>query len=74
MTVQRDPAVAEEQAAELRTELRSAVADIRRLVHGLRPPALDELGLIGALRERAARYEAGGVFRTSKGERLGDAH
>ena len=73
VTVQRDPAVAEEQAAELRTELRSAVADIRRLVHGLRPPALDELGLIGALRERAARYEAGGVFQTSEGERLGDA-
>ena len=47
-----DPAAAPEQAAELRTELRAAVADIRRLVHGLRPPALDELGLVGALRER----------------------
>jgi len=27
-----------------------AVADIRRVVHGLRPPVLDELGLVGAIR------------------------
>jgi signal transduction histidine kinase len=53
--------------------LRSAVADVRRLVHGLRPPALDELGLIGALRERAARYETGGDFHTVEGEYSGDA-
>ncbi len=32
---------------------RDAVADVRRLVHGLRPPALDELGLAGALRSAA---------------------
>lgn len=55
-TIQRDPETAAEQAAELRTELKSAVGDIRRLVHGLRPPALDELGLVGALRQRAARF------------------
>jgi len=29
-------------------------------VHGLRPPALDELGLVGALRERVTRYGASG--------------
>jgi two-component system NarL family sensor kinase len=33
--------------------IREAVADIRRIVDDLRPPALDELGLAGALRERA---------------------
>src|SRR5215213_9923831 len=71
-SIPRDPSGAQEQAAELRTELRAAVADIRRLVHGLRPPALDELGLIGALRERAARYETGGDFHTVEGERAGD--
>ncbi|HEU0116111.1 MAG TPA: histidine kinase, partial [Thermomicrobiales bacterium] len=54
-----DPAAAQEQAAELRTELRAAVADIRRLVHGLRPPALDEFGLVGALRERTGRFWTG---------------
>jgi signal transduction histidine kinase len=48
-----DPAAAEQLAGELRSELRTAIADIRRLVHGLRPPALDELGLVGALQRLA---------------------
>jgi signal transduction histidine kinase len=58
-TIATDTAEAQAQAAELRAELKSAVADIRRLVHGLRPPALDELGLVGALRARATRYGDG---------------
>jgi signal transduction histidine kinase len=66
-TIERDPVAAGEQAVELRAELRAAVADIRRLVHGMRPPALDELGLIGALRQRAARYGAGGAYLTADG-------
>ncbi|MPQ99335.1 sensor histidine kinase [Modestobacter sp. I12A-02628] len=32
------------------THAADAVVDVRRLVHGLRPPALDDLGLVGALR------------------------
>ena len=59
--IESDPAAAEAIAAEIRTELKSAVGDIRRLVHGLRPPALDELGLVGALRQRALQYGAGGL-------------
>ena len=39
--------------AELRTEARSAIEDIRRLVDDLRPPALDEVGLVAAVRQRA---------------------
>ncbi len=31
----------------------TVIDDIRRLVHDLRPQALDDLGLIGALRQRA---------------------
>jgi signal transduction histidine kinase len=38
---------------ELRADLGTAIADIRRLVYDLRPPDLDELGLIGSLRQRA---------------------
>jgi signal transduction histidine kinase len=34
-----------------------AVEDIRRLVSALRPPALDELGLVGALQQAATRYD-----------------
>ncbi|WP_250034987.1 sensor histidine kinase [Paractinoplanes maris] len=45
-----DPAAAAELAGELRTDVRQATADIRRLVYELRPPMLDELGLVEALR------------------------
>jgi signal transduction histidine kinase len=38
---------------ELSGETQAAIADIRQLVYGLRPPALDELGLVGAIREQA---------------------
>jgi signal transduction histidine kinase len=44
---------------DLRAGLREAVGDTRRLVYGLRPPALDELGLLGALRSRIGSYESG---------------
>jgi signal transduction histidine kinase len=36
---------------QLSTDTQTAIADIRRLVYNLRPPALDQLGLVGALRE-----------------------
>jgi len=38
---------------EIAGEVQAAVADIRRLVEALRPPALDELGLVRAVRARA---------------------
>jgi signal transduction histidine kinase len=43
-----DPEAAASLVAELHTEIRSAVSDIRRLVYELRPPTLDELGLVAA--------------------------
>lgn len=48
-----DPAAAATLATELQTEIRSAVAEIRRLVYDLRPPTLDELGLVAAIRDSA---------------------
>jgi signal transduction histidine kinase len=54
-----DPGNANRRIVELRTGLREAIGDIRRLVYGLRPPALDELGLLGALRSRIGSYESG---------------
>src|SRR6266851_659423 len=54
--IPQDPAQASALVAEWRTTLRAVIADIRRLVYALRPPALDELGLVGALREQAAQY------------------
>jgi signal transduction histidine kinase len=43
---------------ELGEDVRAALADIRRLVDGLRPPALDELGLLGAIEQQARRLGA----------------
>jgi signal transduction histidine kinase len=51
--------VADAWLAELGAEIEAAVGDIRRLAYDLRPPALDELGLVGALRARAAQHSAG---------------
>jgi signal transduction histidine kinase len=48
-----DPDRSAELLLDLRADLTSAIADIRRLVYDLRPPDLDELGLVGALRQRA---------------------
>lgn len=42
--------------SELADRAQATVADIRRLVYALRPPALDELGLVSALRELALQY------------------
>ncbi len=48
-----DPARASELLGALRRDTRAALADVRRVVDELRPPALDELGLVGALQQRA---------------------
>ncbi|CAA9496217.1 MAG: ATP-binding region, ATPase-like [uncultured Rubrobacteraceae bacterium] len=50
-----DPA-ADYLLSDLAGRAHEAVADVRRSVHALRPPVLDELGLIPALRETAAQY------------------
>ena len=53
-----DPEGAASANEKLRKTIRATVGDVRRLVYDLRPPALDELGLVGAIEERAARLEA----------------
>jgi signal transduction histidine kinase len=58
-----NPTTATALVKELQTELRAAVGSIRRLVYDLRPPTLDELGLLAAVQERAAQYSnASGGF------------
>ena len=54
-----DPDRARAMLAELKAETAGAVDDIRRLVYDLRPPALDELGLAGAVRQQAERLALG---------------
>jgi signal transduction histidine kinase len=48
--IESDPALAAERLDGLREELRGATASIRQMVYALRPPMIDELGLVGAVR------------------------
>jgi two-component system, NarL family, sensor kinase len=45
----------QELLGRLTAETQRAVTDLRRIVYGLRPPALDQLGLAGALHDQAER-------------------
>jgi signal transduction histidine kinase len=49
-----DPTEAERLLRDLRAETVTAIEEIRQLVYAMRPPALDELGLVPALRQQAA--------------------
>jgi signal transduction histidine kinase len=60
-----DPSGADELLARLRSDTASAITEIRRLVEGLRPPALDELGLVAAVRQQArGMHTSGGAPQT----------
>lgn len=54
--IRSDPDRAAALLAGLRERTAGAIDDVRRLVHELRPPALDELGLVEALRRHAEEY------------------
>jgi len=58
----RDPGAVDALLAELKTQTQAAIADVRRAVYDLRPPALDELGLVPALRVHADRLEGKGLY------------
>lgn len=63
--VRGDPEAAESLALRVGEEVKGAVADIRNLVEDLRPAALDQLGLVSALREQAQSLscaDGGGSF------------
>lgn len=49
--LRRDPVTADALLQEMAHHLQGAAGDIRRLVYELRLPTLDDLGLLGALRE-----------------------
>lgn len=44
--------------SDLKVRVQDAIGSIRSLVYDLRPPALDDLGLVAAVREQAARFSA----------------
>ncbi|WP_433373998.1 sensor histidine kinase [Streptosporangium sp. CA-115845] len=57
----RDPGTAREALDQVRKDLSTMLGNVRRLVHDLRPPALDQFGLAGALRQEAARFRGDGL-------------
>lgn len=59
--LRHDPDAAEALLADVTTQAQVAITDIRRVVYALRPPSLDDLGLVAALREQIAQYRASGV-------------
>ncbi|MER7272835.1 sensor histidine kinase [Dactylosporangium sp. NPDC000244] len=57
----RAPERADEILRQAREDVSTALADVRRLVHDLRPPALDDVGLAGAVGQLAERLRAPGL-------------
>ena len=57
--IEHDPAAAQEEMTELRKLIQSVITDIRRLAYDLRPPALDELGMLPAILEQARQFSTG---------------
>jgi signal transduction histidine kinase len=55
-TLPQGASTTETLLTELKAQSQEAVSDIRRLVHGLRPPALDDLGLVSAIRQEAIKH------------------
>ncbi len=55
--LERDQHLTAQEIEELADLAQANIQDIRRLIHDLRPAALDELGLVPALREYMARYQ-----------------
>ena len=72
----QDTGTAAELTARMRTEVASAVEEVRRIIDELRPAALEDVGLAQALRERAAslaaRSASGMVVDVSAAEPIPD--
>ena len=54
--VKTNPQASIELLKDLKGQVKGTVAEIRRLVYALRPPVLDEFGLVTAIREHVAPY------------------
>jgi signal transduction histidine kinase len=60
----QDLSAADTLLVDLKGQVQTALTDIRRLVYALRPPTLDELGLLSALCEQMAHYRHPGLSIT----------
>jgi signal transduction histidine kinase len=65
--VRLKPGDAEQLLSRMKDQTQDTVGDVRRLVYGLRPPALDDLGLVAAILQQAEGH--GFAFDSSSGDR-----
>lgn len=68
--VDGDPQTARRLVAQSRADITEALADVRRLVHGLRPPALDDLGLLAAVQQQVERTQSPGLLVAVEADEL----
>jgi signal transduction histidine kinase len=61
LLVERDPARSTALLHNIESQVRTTIADIRRLVYDLRPPTLDQYGLVGAICAEIAPWLDGPV-------------
>jgi signal transduction histidine kinase len=54
--VRQEPGEAEQLLARMKDQTQDTVGDVRGLVYGLRPPALDDLGLVAAILQQAQSH------------------
>jgi len=54
--VNTDPQASIALLKDIKGQVKNTVTEIRRLVYALRPPVLDEFGLVTAIREHVAQY------------------
>jgi two-component system, NarL family, sensor kinase len=67
-----DPFERDSLIAETRDEVREAITEVRRLVDDLRPPAIDEVGLLDAIRQRASSLSGVVTFEVTGSDALAD--
>jgi signal transduction histidine kinase len=60
-----DPGQRDALLGETRDEVKETITEVRRLVDDLRPPAIDEVGLLDAIRQRADALSGGVTFEVT---------
>ena len=63
--IHTNPQKSEQIIHALQGQVSETVAEIRRLVYALRPPVLDEFGLVSAIREHVAQYSGPNGIRVT---------
>jgi signal transduction histidine kinase len=59
--IEKDPAKTHKILDDLQTGIEGTLVSIRQLVYELRPPLLDQMGVVGAIRDFVNQHEGGGL-------------